>query len=287
MNKIEQIKFIDDNYPATKHHVSKRDIRHGFFKNIQTEIQAYLLGFYVADGSIDEKRKTFRIHLSECDEEIINLYKTFISKDARIFKQHGHQILGRQGQIYLQKNFIGIDITSQELVQSLVDLGFGYNKSYQDLSLPTLSDELIPHFIRGLFDGDGCITVWYVPENKSRKERVRAKFDIVQKKSNILFQIQKIFTSQGIESSVNYLKRDDMYRLSVGSKDSLEKIFKLLYSDANFYLTRKFNKFNHYVNTEVTQLIAEHRNAQKVSVNESNNPSTSSEHPTNEDENIC
>lgn len=37
------------------------------------------------------------------------------------------------------------------------------------------------------------------------------------------------------------------------------------------YLSRKFNKFNHYVNTEVTQLITEHRNAQEVNVNESNN----------------
>lgn len=36
-------------------------------------------------------------------------------------------------------------------------------------------------------------------------------------------------------------------------------------------------KFNHYVNTEVSQLIAEHRNAQEVNVNESNNPPKSAE----------
>ena len=47
--------------------------------------------------------------------------------------------------------------------------------------------------------------------------------------------------------------------------------------DANFYLQRKFDKFNHYVNTEVTQLIAEHCNAQEVNVNESNNPPKSAE----------
>ena len=32
-----------------------------FFKSINSEEQAYLLGFYVADGNINEKRKTFRI----------------------------------------------------------------------------------------------------------------------------------------------------------------------------------------------------------------------------------
>ena len=77
-----------------------------------------------------------------------------------------------------------------------------------------------------------------------------------------------------------------MYRISTSSRKNLEKIFNLLYRDANFYLKRKFNKFNHYVNTEVTQLITEYRNAQEVNVNESNNPPKSSEHPEIQDENV-
>jgi predicted methyltransferase len=52
-----------------------------------------------------------------------------------------------------------------------------------------------------------------------------------------------------------------MFRIKTSSKKEIEKIFHLLYDNSNFYMTRKFNKFNHYVNTEVTQLIAEHRNA--------------------------
>ena len=36
--------------------------------------------------------------------------------------------------------------------------------------------------------------------------------------------------------------------------------------------------YNYYVNTEVTQLITEYRNAQEVNANESNNPPKSSEH---------
>ena len=60
MNKIEQIKFIEDNYPLELHHIAKREIRHTFFSDIKTELQAYLLGFFAADGSINEKRKTFK-----------------------------------------------------------------------------------------------------------------------------------------------------------------------------------------------------------------------------------
>lgn len=46
------------------------------------------------------------------------------------------------------------------------------------------------------------------------------------------------------------------------------------------------NKIYHYVNTEVTQLITGYRNAQKVNVNKSNNPSKSSEHPEILDDNV-
>ena len=50
-------------------------------------------------------------------------------------------------------------------------------------------------------------------------------------------------------------------------------------NNSNFYLSRKFDKFNYYVNTEVSQIITDHRNAQKMSDNESNNFSKSAEQP--------
>ena len=59
-----------------------------------------------------------------------------------------------------------------------------------------------------------------------------------------------------------------------------------LYDNANFYLSRKFNKFNYYANTEDVQIITNACKAQEVNVNESNNLPTSSEH-SEMDENIC
>ena len=111
----EQIQILEGICPASKHHTSKRMIRHSFFKDIQTEIQAYLLGFFIADGNIEAKRKCFRIQLNENDEEIINLYKEYIGPESRIFRQKGHDIQGRNGKIYHQKDFIGIDIAQFKL----------------------------------------------------------------------------------------------------------------------------------------------------------------------------
>lgn len=70
-----------------------------------------------------------------------------------------------------------------------------------------------------------------------------------------------------------------MYRISTSSKSEVSKLYHYLYDDANFYLSRKFS---YYVNTEVSQLIADHRNAQEVNVNESNNPPTSAERSVKE-----
>lgn len=98
----------------------------------------------------------------------------------------------------------------------------------------------------------------------------------------MLSDIQKVLSKNDINVNINYLKRDDMYRISTSSKSEVSKLYHYLYNDANFYLSRKFNKFSYYVNTEVSQLIADHRNAQEVNVNESNNPPTSAEHSIKE-----
>ena len=287
MNKEEQIKFIEDNYPLTTNHISNRRIRHDIFSKIETELQAYLLGFYAADGNINEKRKTFRIHLQKRDSELVYLYKDIISPDARTFTVEEHKTTGRAGKEITAHESFGVDITSSKLCNDLVALGIGYNKSYCDLHIPTqIPENLIRHFIRGYFDGDGSFIIWLVKE-KGKSDRIRGKVDICAKSASMLNEFIKFFAENNIKFNLNYLKRDDMYRISTSSKKELQKIYNILYKDSYFYLSRKFNKFNHYVNTEVTQLIAEYRNAQEVNVNESNNLPKSVEHSIIQNENIC
>lgn len=278
MNKEEQIKFIEENYPLYTNHSSSRRIRHDFFKDIKTELQAYLLGFYAADGSIDEKRKTFRIHLQKGDCDIIYLYKDVISPDARLFVREAQEENIIRTKRINGHGSIGVDITSAILVNDLVNLGIGYRKSINEIKIPEIPKDLIRHFIRGYFDGDGCIT-GYLAVEKGKKDRVRYVAQIDSKKRNILDEVKEFFEKNNINFNLIYLKRDDMYRISTSSKQELAKLFKLFYDDSYFMLQRKFDKFNYYVNTEVNQLITDHRNAQKMSDNESNNSSKSMEHP--------
>ena len=262
MNREEQIKFIEDNYPAYTNSHSKRRVRHDFFKNIRTELQAYLLGFYAADGNINEKRKTLRIHLQTGDAELVYLYKDIISPDARLFKLSEHEVSGRNCVKVTAHESFGVDICSTILCTDLVNLGYGYRKTYSENHLPNIEDSLLRHFIRGYFDGDGNISYHYQkPDPKWHKnERLRAEIKICAKTNTILSDIQKFLKNHGITSSVYFAARDKMFQISI-PKSQLKKVYDLFYNDSYFYLTRKYHKFSHYVNTEESQLITDLRNA--------------------------
>lgn len=260
MNKEEQLKYIEDNYPATTHHQSNRRIRHEFFENIDTEVQAYLLGFYTADGSIDEKRKTFRVELAIKDKDQIYLIKDIISPDARIYQNPARDFMGSKGKLIHTDGSIGVDITSADLCRNLVDWGIGYGKTYKEIHIPAINSELKRHFIRGFFDGDGTVS-GSIAREKGKKDRFRYYISMISKTSTLLLDIQKFFAEHNIKINLNYMKRDDMYRLITSSKKEVEKIYHLLYDNSYFYLQRKYDKLNHYVNTEDLQLIAEACNA--------------------------
>ena len=85
------IEKLDDLCPLYKNGTSNRELRHEFFKNIKTEIQAYLLGFIAADGSIDEERHTLSIHLSQSDKEICDLFIMERRKILCLNVRHGNK----------------------------------------------------------------------------------------------------------------------------------------------------------------------------------------------------
>lgn len=287
---LNQIKYIESNYPLFRNKTAKKALRHNFFANIETEIQAYLLGLLMSDGSVNSKNYQIKLHINEKDRELFN-YLRIISPEAGEYTLRGYtsNAITPDGRQVTNKGSVALYINSEILVKDLAKYGIVDNKTYTQLHIPKISKDLIRHFIRGYFDGDGCITYSILkpnPKNREVNYKVRANFEICGKLNGIFLEMQEWFARNGIETSVIYIKRNDMYRLQTTARKKLINIYHLLYDDSNFYLSRKFNKFNHYVNTEVSQLIAEHRNAQEVNVKESNNPPKSVGHPTSEGENV-
>ena len=171
MNIEEQINILNKNCPLEKGYVnSKRLVRQNFFNHISTEIQAYLLGFYIADGSLNEKRNTVRIKVTESDKAIVDIYAKYICPDARNIINQEFDMIGTTGKTIHIKNSAQIDICNKNLSNSLILLGYGERKTYKDLHLPNLPENLMWHFIRGYFDGDGCFTFGIRKPNTSNRE---------------------------------------------------------------------------------------------------------------------
>lgn len=278
---MDELNFIETNYPLFQNGTSRRLIRHNFFSKIETELQAYLLGFIYSDGCINIQRHTLSIHINDIDSELFELFK-IISPDAYTQQEEGYELKALvRGHTVKNKSSIRLAISSKILIEDLINLGVCERKTYENLHIPEMNPNLIGSFIRGYFDGDGCFT-WHASapnlNNRERNWRIKMSWQIDSKTQTLLTEFQKWFETQGITLKINYIKRDNMYRLCTSSKKTFSKIYNLIFKEAQYSLSRKINKINHYVNTEVTQLIAEYRNAQEVNVNESNNPPKSSEH---------
>lgn len=281
---MDELNFIETNYPLFQNGTSKRLIRHNFFSKIETELQAYLLGFIYSDGCINIQRHTLSIHINDIDSELFELFK-IISPDAYTKQEEGYESKALvRGYTVRNKSSIRLAISSKILIEDLIKLGVCERKTYENLHIPEMNPNLIGSFIRGYFDGDGCFT-WHASapnlNNRERNWRIKMAWQIDSKTQTLLTEFQKWFETQGVTLNVNYIKRDNMYRLCTASKKAFSKIYDLIFKKAQYSLSRKINKINHYVNTEVTQLIAEYCNAQEVNVNESNNPPKSPEHASN------
>lgn len=169
---MDEITFINENYPLYKNGTSNREIRHNFFSKIETELQAYLLGFIYSDGSINIQRHTLSIHINDVDEELFDLFK-IISPKAYTSKENGYESKALvRGRTVKNKSSIRLAISSKILIDDLIQLGVCERKTYEELHIPKMPYYLIGHFIRGYFDGDGCFTWYASAPNLSNREKI-------------------------------------------------------------------------------------------------------------------
>lgn len=200
------------------------DIDESMFERIDCEWKAYLLGLLYADGCIQRLNITLRLH--EKDKSIMEALSAQVKCNLHYTppKTYTYATYSRSmsGQYYF-------NINSKKVVADIIKLGCGYRKSLT-LTFPSydiIPKELFHHFIRGYFDGDGCIQ----PQT----------FHIISSDAFCIGFQQWLMTEFGISS---YLKKHQkVSRVMVHRKEDRNKIRDYLYSDATIYLTRKRDKF--------------------------------------------
>lgn len=130
----------------------KYNFNESFFCTIDTESKAYWLGFMYADGYVNSQKTSCEISLKEGDRE--HLYKLLKDIEGDMPITHTYKISNG-------KNYKGgrVTLNSEVLKDSLIHKGCLENKSLI-LKFPRydiVPKELMRHFIRGYFDGDGCL----------------------------------------------------------------------------------------------------------------------------------
>lgn len=151
---------------ATKDQTEYRqyDLDEGFFNTINTEEKAYWLGFLYADGYVDEEGNTVRINLARIDKRHLEKFQQALKTKIPIKETIKHSN---------NKEYLGcyLSVTCKRMALDLVKAGC-YQRKSLTLKFPNFDivpEDLMRHFIRGYFDGDGCLT--YSTSNEKTKRR--------------------------------------------------------------------------------------------------------------------
>lgn len=194
---------------------------------IDNEDKAYLLGLFYADGSLGTAQVQSRISLSIKDKDLILHLKAIFP----FFHIHYDRITKIELGCYLKK-----------FEEDLINNGCLPRKSFEnryDLHLPDISYELLRHFIRGYFDGDGGCSLTY-SSNKQQK-----RVYIYSASINLLNEIKLFLDNEEINSSIDEGNGDNIlvYKLTI-TVSSYNGFYNLLYNSTTLYLDRKKDLFS-------------------------------------------
>lgn len=217
----------------------KHTVNEHYFDEIITEHQAYWLGFLWADGNISKTAKRCagmnRITLAQKANEIKHLqnFKKDLCADYPITTRPR-----------IQNHLIStLHINSRLLCIALENLGFGAKDNRT--VIPNIPQNLMHHFIRGYFDGDGCLSV-YVQNVKNKwfinKQELSFTGNPVFIK-NLKHTLEQKTDVTRTVSIKTYAKTSKATSLRYGKKTDVDILFHYMYDDATIYLDSKYQKF--------------------------------------------
>lgn len=217
------------NANARRNHVNE-----SYFKNIDTTEKAYWLGFIQADGCIWEQDTTYRfqINLSGKDKEHLIAFNEHIKSTYKVSVKNTTV----KGKVY---ETCSLKINSKPFCESLMKHGIEVRKSLNDY-FPSLDSELMRHYIRGFFDGDGGIKI----DKRGNTKRSVISFVGGQ---GFLTKLAHYLESVGIQPSDRAIEKNsksEAHMLTLSSKENIIKLYEYMYKEQTVCLPRKLEKYH-------------------------------------------
>lgn len=229
-NEIE-LKGNTQGYPRNSH----------FFKQIDTPQKAYWLGFLYADGSVSSRNNEVEISLKDL-EHLQKFQKAIEATNHRIQKVEDNRFLKLAV-------FYHFAIKDKNLHDDLISFGCVPNKTYIDLNIPDLKEELISHFIRGYFDGDGSLH-WLKGTQNYRVSFAGCK--------TLLEDIKKAIGKENlsVRREMNGDREKQVFALQIAGRYNVVNLLNYMYKDSTeeMRLDRKYDLYLQALNWGASSL---------------------------------
>lgn len=208
------------------------------FDEIDSEEKAYWLGFLYADGYISntplradvKSRYDFELTLAEKDYSHLVKFNTFTKHEKLNIKSKSVKLDGKTFKSFRW------GIVNKHFWNALNQLGCTPQKSLT-LKFPTfLPLELIRHFIRGYFDGDGSLGIY-----TTKYDTKRIQVSCLGTES----MLQGILNASNQTASLQKDKRmtsSKTFEFELCSEKAVN-FLNYIYKDCTIYLTRKYEKY--------------------------------------------
>lgn len=201
------------------------EVNETYFDKIDSEEKAYFLGLLFADGYTNENNSKVQISLKIEDGYLVCALKNAIHCSNQIeyvpSKDRRHLGFG------ISSPQMRLAFTNEHMARVLASYGMK-DKNYFPDCVPT---ELRHHFIRGVFDGDGC--VWN--GNRSPSEGL---FYILAKQ-NFCETIKEIFEHNGCPNMQLTCRKNIWQVRKSSNKMCMFNAFACMYQGAKIYMHRK------------------------------------------------
>jgi hypothetical protein len=212
-----------------------------FFDKIDTQEKAYFLGYLYADGC--NSGKNVSLNLSEKDKEMLEKLNMLVHPNGKpLCKGHRRvsRFKGKETTCITKTNYHMV-IENKHISDILTQHGCTPRKT-ATLEFPfnSVSKELIPHFIRGYFDGDGAISVY-----GKKDSFIQGYISIVS--SSYFCDSLKDIVQDTLEIKSKIRKRDyadnKVVEFRITNTKHVIKFLEWIYSGSIIHLNRKYETF--------------------------------------------
>lgn len=207
-------------------------LNENYFDEIDTSNKAYILGFLYADGYNDEKNGSITVALNSKDRYVLEHILSECGSNAKIKEK-----TVKSFEKYKASQMVEVKLHSKKMSRDLTKWGCMQNKTYKITFPDFLSENLYSHFIRGYFDGDGCIYRY--------QQGIGVGVSFVSN-LNFLKGLTKFLCETLCleEKSIKSIKTVGV--VNFYSEKDITAFYNYIYENSCFHLSRKFERFQSF-----------------------------------------